>query len=98
MNYPSRRPELKPVGHPILVRLNAGAYNGQLHFRGVERKVPPLLTGATRPMNPIPLTGSAKPVCAANAPLLWVLRDNLGFAGTGFGYGQNLCSAEVGSR
>ena len=52
-------------------------------------------------MNPIPLTVQAKPVCAgfaafdSDAPPLSVLRDNLGFAGTGFGCVQDLCAART---
>jgi ferredoxin len=30
---------------------------------------------------------------APDAPLLWVLRDTLGFTGTKFGCGQSLCGA-----
>jgi aerobic-type carbon monoxide dehydrogenase small subunit (CoxS/CutS family) len=50
-------------------------------------------------MNPIPLTVQAKPICAefaafdSDAPLLSVLRDNLGFTGTEFGCVQDLCVA-----
>jgi isoquinoline 1-oxidoreductase alpha subunit len=32
-------------------------------------------------------------VAAANTPLLWVLRDNLGLTGTKFGCGAGLCGA-----
>ena len=81
--------------------IEGAGYNRELHLRRVERKVLPLLTGATRPMNPIPLTVKTKPICAgfaafdSDAPLLSVLRDNLGFTGTEFGCVQDLCVARA---
>jgi len=42
----------------------------------------------------ININGTATEVdAAADTPLLWVLRDTLGFTGTKFGCGQGLCGA-----
>jgi isoquinoline 1-oxidoreductase subunit alpha len=47
-------------------------------------------------MDPISITVNGKPhsvEVAPDTPLLWVLRDTLGFTGTKFGCGQALCGA-----
>lgn len=47
-------------------------------------------------MDPISLTVNGKShtvEVAPDTPLLWVLRDTLGFTGTKFGCGQSLCGA-----
>jgi isoquinoline 1-oxidoreductase subunit alpha len=47
-------------------------------------------------MDPISITVNEKPhrvEVAPDTPLLWVLRDTLGFTGTKFGCGQALCGA-----
>jgi isoquinoline 1-oxidoreductase subunit alpha len=47
-------------------------------------------------MDPISITVNGKPhtvEVAPDTPLLWVLRDALGFTGTKFGCGQSLCGA-----
>ena len=45
-------------------------------------------------MATININGSATEVdVASDTPLLWVLRDTLGFTGTKFGCGQGLCGA-----
>ena len=45
-------------------------------------------------MATININGTATEVdAAADTPLLWVLRDTLGFTGTKFGCGQGLCGA-----
>jgi isoquinoline 1-oxidoreductase alpha subunit len=47
-------------------------------------------------MDPISITVNGKPHAvdvAPDTPLLWVLRDTLGFTGTKFGCGQALCGA-----
>jgi hypothetical protein len=94
VNHPSKLGRYKLPASDATMIEGAG-YNRELHLRRVESKVPPLLIGATKLMNPIPLTRSTKPVCAANAPLVWVLRANVGFTGTRIGYRQNLCAARA---